>query len=135
MQPFAQIAARAIRGVFDRFGEEWLLSPYAPAADVNAPAASDPMRSCVTLRGIYFDPQALPLIPNGFDPRTSQRPGTMGGKPRVEFLPDDVAACGGLRKDDQIANARQGVFRISSTFTKSHGVVVAYVNLIDEKCP
>ena len=133
--PFDHAAARAFRGIFDRMGDEWQLTPYAPAVDVNAPAAPDPSRSCVTLRGIYFDPQVPGLIPNGFDPRTSQRPGTMGGKPRIEFLPDDVARAGGLRRDDQLAHATQGVFRISSTFTKPHGVVVAWVNILDEKCP
>ena len=129
--PFETAAASAVAAVHARMAKDWILSPYTPAADVNAPAVPDPSRSCVTVRGIYFDAQAAPLIPNGFDPRTSQRPGTMGGKPRIEFLPADVAAAGGLRASDQIEPAEGGqIWRIESVYTKPYGVVVATVNLL-----
>ncbi len=126
---FVALARDAQKIVFAHHGEAWLWTPMAPAADRNAPAVADPARAPATLVGIYFEKAAQPLIRNGYDPRTDQRPGVSNAHPRVEF-PGDIAAA------QQVVNAGDILTRLSngrryvvaSTLTKKTGVQVCTVN-------
>jgi hypothetical protein len=128
--PFVTAARVAQAAVYAFHGESFDFAPMAKAGDVNAPAIVDPDRApALGLVGIYFEKDARPLIANGYDPRTDQRPGVMNRHPRVEFSADCAVAQIVFRAGDLLtrtSNARR--YRVAAVHTLRTGVQVCEVN-------
>ena len=135
MSIFAEAAARGLAAAHAVMAEAWALEPHAPmsdsSADPNASRLIDTTRPALVFAGIFFDPSAKPLIPNAFDPRNSQRPGTAGGTPRVEVAPDVVAVAGGIIAGDVLVRQSNGSrWRVNATFTTPSKLLVLHVNAL-----
>ena len=74
------------------FGENFVIRPYANAADVNAAPGPDPARDVLGLVGVWMSKPANPREPNAYDPREYRRPGAEGDVPHVEFSSWALAA-------------------------------------------
>lgn len=131
MTPFIEAARDCIAIVHDHHAEPLLLIPMKRGADVNAAFIADPDRPAVTIRGIFFDSLAKPLIPNAFDPRTDQRPGTNAGKPHFHIPPECAVAQVEIRQGDIIERTTSGRrYRAGAPYAMKSGVVDVPANLI-----
>jgi hypothetical protein len=110
---------------------KWEHRPMAAAADVNAPAGPDASRPVRVVAAIYKEPTAVPFIPNGFDPRSTQRPGVASGHPEVEIDPRVNAGvdvkCPDLLIEDE---GRGKVWRVMKARNDEMGRIFAVVNLV-----
>ena len=127
--PFVTLAREAQSHAFDHHGEMFTHFPMMPAPDKTRAALPDPDRASRVLPGIYFEKDARALIPNGYDPRTDQRPGTKSDHPRIEF-PATLAVDGFVaRHGDRFERASNGrAYHVSAVHVKKTGVVVCEVN-------
>jgi hypothetical protein len=128
---FLEEASTAIDAIAVVHKDLYTITPMREADDRNGSPVLDTSRPVLTdIVGMFYDPAAKPLVPNGFDPRTSQRPGTMSGHPKLDF-PPSVAATLDIRRHDIVLNQRSGMrHRIATTFTTKAGVRRCEVNLI-----
>jgi hypothetical protein len=127
---FASELLELFAAVSELQAQTYIWAPMTSAADVNAPPIADTSRTGASVMGIFYDKQAKPLIPNGFDPRTDQRPGTLSGTPRIEFLPDSTGFTPDLRAPDLLSSETGNTWRIISVFTTKTGIKVAAVNAV-----
>jgi hypothetical protein len=131
MTPFMEAARECIALVHDHHAEPLLLIPMKRAADVNDAWGTDPDRPAVTIRGIFFDAHAKSLIPNAFDPRTDQRPGTNAGKPHMHIPPECADAQIEIRQGDLLERTSSGRrYRAGAPYAMKSGVVDVPLNLI-----
>jgi hypothetical protein len=99
--------------------------------DVNAPEIADVSRPVQVIAAIYKEPTALPFIPNGFDPRSTQRPGVASGHPEIEIDPRLVTGGVEVKNPDLLVNVDSGkVWRVMKTRSDEMGRIFAIVNLV-----
>jgi hypothetical protein len=106
-------------------------TPMCEAADVNSAPAVDTSRGGGRVRGIFFDKQAKPEIPHGFDPRSDLRPGAIAGMSRIEILPDRRTGYTPPVERLDILVAESGArWSVVSVFQAKTGVKVCPVNAL-----
>lgn len=131
MSIFSEAAARGIAAVHAVMAEDFKLTPMRVAADDPDGFEVDATRPFAVVPAILFDPTAKPLIPNGFDPRTDQRPGTAGSEPRLEIAPTAAMAVSGFRRGDILTKVEGGSrWRVVSAQSTPRGLVVLKVNAL-----
>ena len=127
--PFVVQARQAQQAAFDLHAESWIWRPMTSADDRNAPMIDDSSRQGATVPGIYYEKAAVPLIRDGYDPRTDQRPGVSSAHPRVEFPASCAEAQQTFRTGDLLIRLDNGrSYRIGATQTKKTGVQVCAVH-------
>lgn len=128
---FARIDRTAAGTMAAVHGDQWTHKPMLAGEDVNAPAAADPGRPVQIIAAIYKEPIANPFIPNGFDPRSSQRPGVASGHPEIEIDPRWAPAGIEVKNPDLLVNVDSGkVWRVMKTRDDEMGRIFAAVNLV-----
>ena len=108
------------------YAEDFVIRPYARAADKRAPAAPDPARGVASLPGVWFDKPADPHEPNNYDVREWKRPGVSAGGPWIEFSPAALAGLVGfeLRDGDYIDRLSSNTaYMVRSTFFTPSGTL------------
>jgi len=127
---FGRIDLAAAVTVAAVHGDQWTLTPMCKAADVNAPEVADSSRAMQDITAIYREPTAVPFIPNGFDPRSAQRPGVASGHPEIEIDPR-VNAGVEVKSPDLLKHQDTGkTWRVMKTRTDEMGRIFAAVNLV-----
>lgn len=130
--PYMTAVVGAAAVLSGTFGKEWTLLPRVKGADRNAPVVADTSRPQVTFLARLHTPRAKALIPDAYDPRTDQRPGTSSNHPLLRIQPDQVALYGLVVAQDDIvldveANQR---WRVSSARSTSTGTLECIVELV-----
>jgi len=122
-----QVAAGTLAAVM---GDKWVLTPMRKPDDVNAAEEFDPDRPVQEVVAIYREPTAPPFIPNGFDPRSAQRPGVASGHPEIEMDPR-LNAGAELKSPDLLREKSTGkTWRVMKTRNDEMGRIFAAVNLV-----
>ena len=110
-----------------------VLTPMATTSNTG-PAGPDPSRQSVVFMATFRDPEAKPLIPDGYDPRTFQRPGTQSSHPRVQVTPAQMAMLPlplVIKNGDLLTRAADGkIWQVSSSSVSTSGILRAPVNLV-----
>lgn len=128
---FAAEFATAFADVECVHGEGFLLTPMRRNVDRNAAAIPDTDRAPIEIIGVWHDGVANPAIVNAYDPRTDQRPGTIAGKPRVDFGPGRIPAGVSLRAGDLLTRLSDGrVWRIDGVLLSRQRITRCDVNII-----
>jgi hypothetical protein len=115
----------------EALGATFIWAPMMESADVNAATVPDTGRSGGPIQGVFTDKEAKPLIPNNFDPRTDERPGTMSGVPHIDILPDQTTGIPiDIRRGDTLTSDVGQVWVVSSAFPVKSGMVICAVNAV-----
>lgn len=113
------------------FAEDFVLRPYASAADKRAAPAPDPTRDTIKICGVFVDKAADPREPNAYDVREHLRPGVASGVLHIEFSPAAMApfASFDVRDGDHIDRCATDTAYIAKTsFVTPNGIVRVPVN-------
>ena len=133
MPRFRDDALTAFALVDEVFAEDFVVTPYAEAADKRAAPAPDTTRAVVTLPGVWRARPIDPKEPNAYDQREYRRPGVAGDLPTVEFSPAALAAFPGIeiRSGDQILRVETGQSFLAQTPVPSaNGLLRVRVNAL-----
>jgi len=129
--PFSRLDLAAGRVIAAVHGDQWRHEPMVADDDVNAPPIGDVARPVQIVAAIYKEPVAVPFIPNGFDPRSSQRPGVASGHPEIEIDPRLTPNGIEVKARDLLINVDSGkVWRVMKTRSDEMGRIFAAVNLV-----
>ena len=113
------------------FGEDFVIRPYAPAADKRAPDAPDTSRAVVTLMGIWREKTSELKEPNAYDTREYRRPGLASEVPTIEFSAAALSAfvTFEIRDGDHIERlATRNVYRARTATFSANGTLRVPLN-------